>query len=226
MPYIKKSGFTLVELLVALSIIVIMSIIGILSFQSFNNQSRLNGERDKVYSALYDIQSDIIHAKPVYTCMDSQTPRGVCKSSYTCQGTCEYRVPSGYGVRFSGDDKYTLFADVDGDNVFDDNNNAETLDGGEKHFPSAVQFKLPVMYLSKWTGNWETTNYPVQMLFKRDGDILVGINGGSDNIQVRVMEIGLRDTQNNFFSYLYVNETTGIIYTQDTITSGTPAGSP
>jgi type II secretory pathway pseudopilin PulG len=120
----NNKGITLIEILVAVSIIIILSSASFLGTRTMSNGTKLKMSAQKLASDLRKMQSFVLNLQDY----NSSIPDG------------------GWGVYFDNhsgnEDHYVLFADIDNDAVFDDN-------GTEMY----AQIDLPAgVMFSKWEG--------------------------------------------------------------------------
>lgn len=212
----KLRGFTLVEILVTLSIVALISIMGVLTFQSFGRTSRIRGERDKMLNKVLDAKSFARSNRLENICITNNRVCGVTTCSDPANN-CKYDPPKGgYGVHFNFSLKqYTIFADVNNDNSYD---SEEELVNGKYSLPYNFAFKYPPQYMGISDGLWHTAPGTSELwaIFRSDGSTYIGSSGGSasDGV-VRILEVGLYDSQNSIYSYLNINKPTGLIYADE-----------
>ena len=99
----KKKGFTIIELLVVISIIAILSGIVLIDYRSGQQAFALQRTASKLAQDIRRAQEMAMSAGECTFCDLSCSPNG---------------VPSGYMVVFTSNPNYSIFAD-DGDKVFD-----------------------------------------------------------------------------------------------------------
>lgn len=122
----RPQGFTLIELLVSLSIITVITGQMLANFRSGQRLSELRFSTEIVMAQLREIQTNAVTGRLVGICSGGTNDGKVCEAtkvpSLDCTGgSCDDRVPSGYGVRFStvNPTEYVVFFDVDGDATYD-----------------------------------------------------------------------------------------------------------
>ncbi len=101
-----QAGFTIIEIVIVLGVIVIISGLGLANFQSSNNSS-------STYSASRDILTS-----------DLRVAADKALNSERFQG----QEPTGWGVQISeGTNSYTIFADLNGNRAYDGNEKFKTV---------------------------------------------------------------------------------------------------
>src|SRR3989344_3082816 len=214
-----KAGFTLPELMIAVSILVIIGWIAVVSFRGFDQTSKLRGARDQVIGALQDMQSWARSGTLVNICLlDSDnitidsvnSPRGICTTDSGCHAlsNCAPAVPpGGYGIYFDQvNGKYILFADIFTSSPLGYNDPIEKLIDGEKILSSNIQFGLGTD--AKWKdiyGGEHSSIYPIQVIFLNDGTISV-----LDTNSLRTQKIPL--ILSTATAYVNINKLSGLIY--------------
>lgn len=121
-----RLGFTLVELLVSMSIIGVITGQMLANFRGGQRFSELRFASDILVSQLRAVQTNALTGRLVGVCTGGTEDGNVCESTkvpaVACvSGTCDDRVPSGYGVRFSttNPEEFLVFFDTDGDALYD-----------------------------------------------------------------------------------------------------------
>lgn len=233
-------GFTLPELLIAISIFVLVSMIAVVSFRSFDSSSRLRGTRDAIINDLQDMQSWARNGRLVNFCQDaSGTPesgKGICigdsiNGCSTAESTCctsstyicKPGLPTGgYGIYFDQTNKkYVLFADIfnSGSDLGCGNScvsgTAEILLGSERSLPSSMGYNISYYRYSYESGfTTHSNNFPVQVIFQNDGKILIKDNSALNSTSC-VEKIGICNLNGSLCetsNYIYVNSISGLIY--------------
>lgn len=96
----KQSGYTLVEILVAVSIFTMMTAYVVSNFRTVNNSDRLKADLARLTSVIREARA---------SAFNGVIPKG--QNSYPL---------GGYGIYFNKlDTTYTLFADINGDGFYD-----------------------------------------------------------------------------------------------------------
>jgi len=91
-----RAGFTLIEMVVVMSIVVIMSVALFANYREIGDQGRVSVFAGKVREDLYLAQNYSLAGK-----------------------TTKYGIPNGWGINFNRNtNKYTIFSDLDGDKAF------------------------------------------------------------------------------------------------------------
>ncbi len=111
----KQKGFTILELLISLSIIVLLATITVFELRSSRRTEELRTAARQVSGDLRAMQSRALSAKNLKTCTTPTADLAVCEFSTIACGAnpCAESIPSAYGIRFvSSDYRYTIFADI------------------------------------------------------------------------------------------------------------------
>lgn len=119
-------GFTLVELLVSISIIGVLTGMMMANFRGGQRSAEIRLSSDLLVSQIRSVQLSSYGGRLASVCSGGTNDLAVCEAGKnpptTCpSGTCQKRVPTGYGIHFSGGDatSYTLFYDTDDDKRYD-----------------------------------------------------------------------------------------------------------
>ncbi len=105
MSHSSSKGFTLIEIIVTVTIIAIIFSIGATGFNRMNSNSNLN-------AALQNMASDI----------------SITALSALHSDTFQLQTPANWGVNLAiGSNSYTVFADFDNDSVYDTNEKFKTV---------------------------------------------------------------------------------------------------
>ena len=219
-----KSGFTLPELLIAISIFVLVSMIAVLSFRSLDASGRLQGTRDTIINDLQDMQSWARNGRLVNFCQDAsgtaEAGKGICSSDAHCTAstyTCKPGLPAGgYGIFFDQiNRKYVLFADIFNIGIDLGCGNScgsgtnEVLLDGERNLPNEILFGNVGNYRNLDQSSFTNiSNFPIQTIFYNDNNITVkDANGPKTQIVERIPISYSSNTVN-----VYVNTVSGLIY--------------
>ncbi len=229
---LKNSGFSLVELLVAISILVLISAISVVSFMSYDKENRVRGARDIVMSDLQDMQSFAQIGKLSQMCVDaikkpvkSGVKWGICAQDSDCDTasfhTCEYSLPEGgYGIRFEGGMAYKLFVDINNNKSLETN---EMVVDGSKTLSGNTNFISTPTYIN-FNNQKVGQLYPITIIFALNNQIAFISDGGnqSGNSDIRIQEIRINNGSNS--SAFFLNKKSRIIY--DDKAQVQPGGSP
>lgn len=110
----KLPGFSMAEMLIALAIVVLLSLISIFELRTSNQGEELRSAAGQLAADIRSAQSRALEAQSVKTCPIG-TEQAVCENADPgcAVGTCKDMTPSGYGVYASaGASTYIIFADV------------------------------------------------------------------------------------------------------------------
>lgn len=126
MPRCSRSkGFTLVELLVSISIIGVITGMMMANFRGGQQSAEVRLASDILVGQIRSVQTSALTGRLVSVCSGGAEDLDVCEPktpSVTCTGgACQKRVPAGYGIRFSTvtPSSYMLFYDTDDDRAYD-----------------------------------------------------------------------------------------------------------
>lgn len=126
MPRCSPSkGFTLVELLVSISIIGVLTGLMMANFRGGQQSAEVRLATDILVGQIRSVQTSALSGRLVSICSGGAEDLDVCEPKdppVSCTGgTCQKRVPSGYGIRFTtaSPSVYTLFYDADDDQRYD-----------------------------------------------------------------------------------------------------------
>jgi type II secretory pathway pseudopilin PulG len=114
MPSHKFTGFTIIELLIGLSIVVLLATITVFELGSARRGDELRTASRQLTADLRALQSRALSAKNIKTC-DTGTDLAVCEYSESACGVnpCADDIPAAYGIHLvSGTSTYLLFADI------------------------------------------------------------------------------------------------------------------
>lgn len=155
------AGFTIPELLVSMAIIGVMTGMMLANFRGGQQAAEARFSAEIITNQLHDIQTSALTGRLIAVCTGGGANDGaVCESSkpvpVVCgaPGTCQRRVPSGYGIRFiAGEKNYLVFYDTDNDGRYDEGEEFSTppyvstgtvlLDSADIGLPVDVVFKPP-----------------------------------------------------------------------------------
>lgn len=115
MQYRKTSGFTIIEMLIGISIVVLLATITVFELRSTKRTDELNTAARQLVADIRGAQSRALAAKNIDTCDTGGADKAVCAiSEAACSGNpCEADIPAAYGVHIeSGTSTYILFADI------------------------------------------------------------------------------------------------------------------
>lgn len=126
MPRCSRSeGFTLVELLVSISIIGVITGMMMANFRGGQQSSEVRLATDILVGQIRSVQTSALSGRLVSVCSGGIEDLDVCEAKtppVSCTGgVCQKRVPTGYGIRMTTDapSTYTLFFDTDDDKRYD-----------------------------------------------------------------------------------------------------------
>lgn len=127
MPRCSRSeGFTLVELLVSISVIGVITGLMMANFRGGQQSAEVRLAADILVGQLRAVQTSALSGRLVSVCSGGAQALDVCEPkqpAVTCDGgTCQKRVPSGYGIRLSSQapSSFRIFYDTDDDKRYDD----------------------------------------------------------------------------------------------------------
>lgn len=218
-------GFTIIELLVTSSILVIIALIVVVSFSGYEAQENLRQIKDTLVSDILDMQNAALSGRKIFVCVNNgELKPKTCSTDTDCtsvgyQSCQSYFPPGGYGVRIndcstSSNCTYTLFADIDnnrfysfGGGYYDD----ETLIDGSRTLPNSQKLYLSdTSYRSFGGSSWYSIKPPIDIFFRKDGSIIVKIvNGYYVNITQRIV-YSTPDSTNDIL--LFINTNSGIVW--------------
>ncbi len=118
-------GFTLVELLVSISIIGVITGMMMANFRGGQQHTEVRLASDILVDQIRSVQTSALSGRLVSVCSGGSNNLSVCEPkspAVACTGgVCQKRVPTGYGIRLtsSPDKSYVLFYDTDGDWRYD-----------------------------------------------------------------------------------------------------------
>jgi len=198
---LKNSGFSLVELLVAISILVLISAISVVSFRGYDKQNRVRGVRDTVMNDLQDMQSFAQIGKLTQMCVDANKKPvtsgswGTCTQNSECGAdTCEHSLSGGgYGIKFEGGTTYKLFVDINNSKSLDDD---EILSDGTKTLSANTSFVVAPSYTHLYSyPDLPAEQYPITIIFPLSNNTIFISNGNSAlaSIYIRIQEIRIQD---------------------------------
>lgn len=194
-----RRGFTLVELLISITIFVFLTTVTVFSFRGvgFANSIRSNGSL--VVSSLRQIQAKAIAGTSIQLCENNQTH--VCRTNFDCDpsGIVVCNAPivpaGGYGFRTASTaaTSFDLFANlqatgVSGNDIYDPTNDAIIENGSVSLTDKTKVMQAVVIFFSPLTGKIATTPPGVPLNFCV----------GSDSVS-------------NVFRVVTVNSITGLI---------------
>ena len=165
----KQNGFTLVELLVVMSLIGLLTIMVMVNFKQGNYTNDLRQAGTELLQRIRAAQQyttggssirycgSLSTQRRYYTCADDND---CCQNPGTCTGACLNGVPpEGYGVSIASVNGYVVYADTNDDtqlNEYDEHLTTATLSNKEIHIS---QFKFN-------TGNAEIPTSVNQVLIR------------------------------------------------------------
>jgi len=125
-PERARRGFTLVELLVSISIIGVMTGMMLANFRGGQQSAEIRLASDLLVAQLRSVQTSSYAGRLASVCSGGSNDLAVCEPGkvppVSCPGgVCQRRVPTGYGVHFDAgaSSSYVLFYDTDGDRRYD-----------------------------------------------------------------------------------------------------------
>ncbi len=108
-------GFSIAEMLIALAIVVLLSLISVFELRATNQNEELRAAAGQMASDIRGVQSRALEGQSTRTCLLG-TEQAVCENKDPgCLPAqpCKDYIPAGYGIFFgSGSSSYVLFADV------------------------------------------------------------------------------------------------------------------
>lgn len=114
-----ESGFTLIEIVVTLSIIAVIFAIASTSFNRVNSESNLRAAAEALTSDLRAAALSALNSEQF-----------------------QLQTPAGWGIYIDGvNESYTIFADVDADKAYDTNEKFKTVNLGRNITNPAVYFE-------------------------------------------------------------------------------------
>lgn len=157
----RRAGFTLVEVWIGLLVTVMIAGLSLAAFRGRTKLATIRAVRDTISADIRAMQQYSLAGKTASICVDSDgNDQSVCRAGFTCNGTCENKVPSGgYGVRMvrcvstTSACPYYLFADLNGDGSFSSN---ELLEGGTKTMERPVRTTVFYVYYASCGRQTET----------------------------------------------------------------------
>jgi len=240
----RKDGFTLIELVVSISIVVVLSIILVLTFSGYQNTNQLERMRDSVTNDFLDMQNYSVGGKLVHACVDngSATADGICSSDSDCSigssPSCEPTLPAGgYGIFIDKSDcavgslcSYHLFADLNNDGKYA-SDNSERLSEGERIIENSENFYFDATsYRAYGASTFSNTTYPpLKIIFTLDGSININSNSiGDSNDSIGTQRIAIKGASGGDLVNIFVNRESGIVWGDfaEPSTSASPTGSP
>ncbi len=125
-PGRSARGFTLVELLVSISIIGVLTGLMLANFRSGQQSAELRLASELLVSQIRSVQLASYSGRLVSVCSGGANNLAVCEPGIvppvSCPGgSCQKRVPTGYGIHLNPapSTTFTLFYDTDGDRRYD-----------------------------------------------------------------------------------------------------------
>ncbi|MEK7545513.1 MAG: prepilin-type N-terminal cleavage/methylation domain-containing protein [Patescibacteria group bacterium] len=122
---VGAGGFTLVELLVSISIIGVLTGMMMANFRGGQQAAEVRLAADILVGQLRAVQTSSLTGRLAAVCSGGAEDLDACEPkqpAVTCSGgSCQKRVPAGYGIRFStlASSEYVLFYDTDDDQRYD-----------------------------------------------------------------------------------------------------------
>lgn len=120
-------GFTLIEMLISLSIFGVITGIVIANFRAGQQGDELRISGQLVASTMRRAQTAALGGEEINYCKGGTDNLEVCLSGDDADcagGVCDPDIPRGYGIHFTtaddGKRMMTYFADTDGDRIFDE----------------------------------------------------------------------------------------------------------
>ena len=110
----KLSGFTIAEMLIALAIVVLLSLISVFELSTSNQGEELRAAAGQLESDIRSAQSRALEAQSVKACPIG-AEQAICENSDPgcAANTCKDTTPNGFGVYVAaGSSSYIIFADV------------------------------------------------------------------------------------------------------------------
>jgi len=110
----KLSGFSLAEMLIALSIVVLLSLLTVFELRNANQKDELRAAAAQLAADIRSVQAQALEAQNLKTCKPG-TDQVVCENSTAACGAsaCQDYIPAGYGIYVhSASSSYVIFADV------------------------------------------------------------------------------------------------------------------
>ncbi len=120
----QRPGFTLLELIVSMSIFTVITGFVLINFRAGQRSDEIRFAADGAASVIRDALSRATAGATVEACVSGSVVTGICGSGAVCGGVCSTRVPKGWGVAFgtaAPNDGITLFVDLDGNKLYDAN---------------------------------------------------------------------------------------------------------
>ncbi|MDF1496586.1 MAG: prepilin-type N-terminal cleavage/methylation domain-containing protein [Patescibacteria group bacterium] len=114
MRFHKSNGFTIIELLIGLSIVVLLATITIFQLGSSRETGELRTAARQLTADIRAMQARALSAKNIKIC-DTGTNLAVCESSQVACGVnpCTDGIPAAYGLHLeTSTSTYVLFADI------------------------------------------------------------------------------------------------------------------
>ncbi|MBD3281906.1 hypothetical protein GF391_04120 [Candidatus Uhrbacteria bacterium] len=111
----KSSGFTIIEMLIGVSIVILLATVTVFELRSARRGDELRTAARQLVGDIRAMQSRALAAKNLKTCDTGGPDKAVCEiDESACGGNpCEDDIPAAYGVRLeSGTSTYVMFADI------------------------------------------------------------------------------------------------------------------
>ncbi len=127
------AGFTLVELLVSISIIGVITGMMMANFRGGQKSAEVRLASELVVNQIRSVQTSALSGRLASVCSGGSSDLSVCEPknpAVACTGgVCQKRVPTGYGIRFttSPASTFLLFYDTDGDWRYDAGEDVATV---------------------------------------------------------------------------------------------------
>lgn len=117
---LRRKGFTLVELMVSITILLLISTVTVFSLGSTRDNDELMTAARLLTGDIRNVQARALAATNIKTCEIPSDHFRVCEdenpSAIPCKSACVPLPPSRVGIHVDrGSSAYTIFADIDGD---------------------------------------------------------------------------------------------------------------
>lgn len=207
MQYHKTKGFSVVELLISLGIIVILATITVFELRSTNRHDELNTAARQLAADIRAIQSRALAAADTKAC-DGGGFYAICEATTTACGVnpCETTIPASYGIFLqSGSSTYTLFADLNPIAALDGNltDNSEAL-----ITRSLLSLNSTNVFIDDISTPLSSGVAYVNITFSRQYGA-VNLNDPSTPPEPTIVSIRIRHTLSNDTKIIEVNRITG-----------------
>lgn len=220
----RHSGFTLIDLLVAVLIISLLASYVIANFRGTAGPD-ITIASQYIVSDIRQAQASGLAGKLTAICYQdflNNVPVGICHPACSGADGCHDNYPiGGYGITFYpcgsvATCRYSTFADSNGDGIQSTSEEIATLPGvamvGETYIDKVYQ-TAAAEPPPPWTGSWQeiAVSYSGVVIFNQDAISLTIWNGATKVSSPTYIGLDLYNQKKNKHAFIYISQKTGLI---------------